>query len=216
MRPAGDLPSTTATQAGSSADFSAETATAGSDSFVTDQTSSGQPRPTLTEPWLVWVDTDYEQDAMEAALTARFGPGMFCSTRGSHTIEQKEHAIATWLEGERPVLIGKPSMLGFGLNFQHCARMIFVGRSFSYESWYQAVRRCWRFGQTRPVQVHLIVAAGESAIGQVIDRKAADHATMKAAMAAAMREARREARVRVTYEPRHTGRMPRWLRSTAA
>jgi hypothetical protein len=47
------------------------------------------------------------------------------------------------------------------MNWQHCATMIFAGRSFSYEAWYQAVRRCWRFGQTRPVTCHLIVAEGE-------------------------------------------------------
>ena len=106
----------------------------------------------------------------------------------------------------------KPKICGFGLNWQHCATMIFVGRSFSYEAWYQAVRRCWRFGQVRPVNCHLIVAEGEDQIGRVIARKSADHATMKASMRAAMkRAAGREAIRRTPYNPTHTGRLPAWL-----
>jgi hypothetical protein len=90
--------------------------------------------------------------------------------------------------------------------------MAFVGRSFSYEAWYQAVRRCWRFGQTRPVDVHLIVAEGEEQIGRVIDRKAEDHKTMKRAMADAMRRSRAQSSVlKVIYDPKHEGRMPAWL-----
>jgi hypothetical protein len=99
-----------------------------------------------------------------------------------------------------------------GLNFQHCKNMLFVGRSFSYEAWYQAVRRCWRFGQERQVQVHLIVAEGEDAIGRVIDRKADDHAKLKAEMVAAMRRAvGRSSDRRVAYNPQHMGRIPSWL-----
>ena len=90
--------------------------------------------------------------------------------------------------------------------------MIFVGRSFSYEAWYQAVRRCWRFGQTRPVDCHLIVAEGEDQIGRVIARKGDDHIAMKAAMRAAMkRSAGRDVTRRAPYNPTHNGRMPAWF-----
>lgn len=137
---------------------------------------------------------------------------MAVSIRGSHTPSQKETLLDEWMSDARPVLICKPSMFGMGLNFQRCSDMIFVGRSFSYEAWYQAVRRCWRFGQTRPVDVHLIVAEGEDQIGRVIDRKADDHKTMKRAMAAAMRRSRAtKAETRIAYQPNHIGRLPAWM-----
>ncbi|MDP9090301.1 MAG: hypothetical protein M3O26_16365 [Pseudomonadota bacterium] len=126
--------------------------------------------------------------------------------------ERKEAEIYGWINGDRPLLISKPSICGFGMNFQHCARTVFVGRSFSYEAWYQAVRRFWRFGQTREVQVHLIVAEGEDSIARVIDRKADDHDEMKLAMRAAMR--RNDGKVsatRVAYEPKHRASLPSWL-----
>ena len=159
------------------------------------------------EPWVVWCDTDYESAALAETI-----PGAI-EVRGSHPVERKEEALAAFADGSARVIVTKPSICGFGLNWQHCARVVFVGRSFSYESWYQAVRRCWRFGQARPVDVHLIVAEGEDAIGRVIDRKAEDHKTMKAAMVAAMSRAMgRAATVRVAYDPTHTGRLPSWMR----
>ena len=92
------------------------------------------------------------------------------------------------------------------------AHTAFVGRTFSYESWYQAVRRFWRFGQKRAVQVHLIVATGEESIGTVIDRKAGDHDNMKAAMRAAMmRNIGRKSHIRVPYLPTYTGSTPKWI-----
>ena len=106
----------------------------------------------------------------------------------------------------------KPSICGFGLNWQHCANTVFVYYSFSYESWYQAVRRFWRFGQRRSVQVHIAVASGEESIGAVIDRKAGDHDSMKQAMRAAMlRNIGRTSQVRALHTNAHTGRVPQWL-----
>lgn len=169
-----------------------------------------------SEPWVVWCDTDYEADAIMAALfdahaqIARTG-GIY-EVRGSHPLERKESALAGFADGSVRVLVTKPSVCGFGLNWQHCARTVFVGRSFSYEAWYQAIRRLWRFGQSREVECHLIVASGEDAIGRVIDRKAGDHASMKREMTAAMRRAMgRSESVRVAYDPRHVGRLPTWF-----
>ena len=91
-------------------------------------------------------------------------------------------------------------------------RSIFVGRSFSYASWYQAIRRLWRFGQSREVDCHLIVASGEDSIGRVIDRKASDHDSMKRAMGEAMRRSMaKESAVSVPYRPTHEGRLPAWF-----
>lgn len=161
------------------------------------------------EPWVLWVDTDYEADATRASLKG--APGVV-EVRGSMSIDAKERALDAFADGTARVLVTKPSICGFGLNWQHCAHTAFVGRSFSYESWYQAVRRFWRFGQKRAVQVHIIVATGEDSIGAVIDRKADDHASMKAAMREAMRRnAGRRYSVKVPYQPTHEGSLPAWL-----
>jgi hypothetical protein len=158
------------------------------------------------ESWVVWCDTDYEADALHKRIPDAI------EVRGSHPPDKKEAGLAAFSDGSARVLISKPSVCGMGMNWQHSARMAFVGRSFSYEAWYQAVRRCWRFGQTRPVDVHLIVAEGEEQIGRVIDRKAEDHKTMKRAMADAMRRSRAQSSVlKVIYDPKHEGRMPAWL-----
>jgi len=156
--------------------------------------------------WVVWCDTDYEADALAKRMPDAI------EVRGSYTVDRKENSIARFRGGVNREIVTKPSVCGQGLNWQHADRMAFVGRSFSYESWYQAVRRCWRFGQTRPVHVHLIVSEGENQIGRVIDRKAEDHATMKQAMRdASRRNMGRASEVKVPYNPTHKGRLPTWL-----
>lgn len=162
------------------------------------------------QPWVIWCDTDAEADALAKRLPDAV------EVRGSMSIERKEENLAAFAEGQVRDIITKPSIAALGSNWQHCSRMVFVGRTFSYEAWYQAVRRCWRFGQTRPVEAHIIVAEGEDQIGRVIDRKADEHAGMKRAMAAAMRRATtRTGRRLVDYDPKHEGRLPSWLRSAA-
>jgi hypothetical protein len=156
--------------------------------------------------WLLWVDTNDEADALKSRLPNAV------EVRGSMSIEEKEETLDAFATGQARCLIIKPSIGGQGLNLQHCANMAYVGRTFSYEAWYQSVRRCWRFGQKRPVNVHLIVAEGEDQIGRVIDRKSDDHASMKAAMALAMARAtgRRPEQLK-PYNPTYKGRLPSWL-----
>lgn len=157
------------------------------------------------EPWVIWCDTDYEADATKALLPDA------AEVRGSDSADDKETALRAFADGSIKTLITKPSICGFGLNWQHCARTAFVGRTFSYEAWYQAVRRFWRFGQKREVEVHLIVAEGEDAIARVIDRKADDHATMKTAMRAAMlRAAGKQTSRRSKYQVSHKAKVPAW------
>jgi hypothetical protein len=156
-------------------------------------------------PVLIWCDTDDEADAICKAVPEAV------EVRGSMTAEMKEARLTAFSLGQLRVLVTKSKIAGFGMNWQHCQTMIFAGRSFSYEAWYQAVRRCWRFGQTRPVDCHLIVAEGEDQIGRVIDRKSADHTKMKRAMAAAMKRAGREDKTRIPYQPTYTGRLPAWV-----
>ena len=158
------------------------------------------------DPWLIWCDTDYEADALKKAIPEA------AEVRGSMPAEKKEEILSAFDSGEIKWLIAKPSMCGFGLDWSHCARMVFVGRSYSYEIWYQAVRRCWRFGQKRKVMVHLVVAEGEGEIGRVIDRKSDDHASMKQAMRVAMRNAVADVtKVKFPYVATHEGILPSWL-----
>lgn len=161
------------------------------------------------KPWLVWCDTDYEADALKRAIPSAI------EIRGSQSIDEKEERLAAFESGKH-TLIAKPSMCGFGLDWSHCARMAFVGRSYSYETWYQAVRRCWRFGQKKKVVVHLIVAEGEAEIGRVIDRKAGDHASMKIAMRDAMARATGKSQVvKSPYNPTHQAGLASWIKSAA-
>jgi hypothetical protein len=158
------------------------------------------------ESWVVWCDTDYEADALAAVAPS------VREVRGSHSIDKKESTLAGFADGSVKHIASKSAICGYGLNWQHCRRMVFMGRSFSYENWYQAVRRCWRFGQKSPVVVHLVVADGEDHIGRVIDRKADDHVSMRAAMVAAMQRSMGiEAQRKVAYRPTCAGRLPAWM-----
>jgi hypothetical protein len=157
------------------------------------------------EAWVVWCDTDYEADA----LTARIPDGL--EVRGSMPADMKIARLNAFSTGQARVIITKSSIAGFGLNWQHCARQAFVGLSFSYESFYQAVRRCWRFGQKRPVEIHVAMADTEREILDAVTRKADDHHTMKAEMSAAMRRAVEHRSVRHSYNPTVPLELPQWL-----
>lgn len=162
------------------------------------------------ESWVVWCDTDYEADA----LTARIPDAV--EVRGSHSDAVKEERLVGFSEGRYRVIVSKPTIAGFGLNWQHCARVAFVGLSFSYEQFYQAVRRCWRFGQTRPVECHVAMADTERAIWDVISRKSGDHEAMKREMTAAMARAHERRTVKIDYRPTQPTRLPAWLSRGAA
>ena len=157
------------------------------------------------ETWIVWCDTDYEADELMKLMPEAV------EVRGSMPVGVKERKLDSFSRGETKVLVTKPSVAGYGLNWQHCARVAFVGLSFSYESYYQAVRRCWRFGQSRPVHVHTVCADTEAAIGQAIARKAGDHETMKREMIAAMSRAVRSYSVFHDYQPQKEAALPAWM-----
>ncbi len=157
------------------------------------------------EAWVIWCDTDYEADA----LTARIPEAV--EVRGSMTPEQKEERLTAFSTGAVRIIITKPSVAGFGLNWQHCARVAFVGLSFSYESFYQAIRRCWRFGQVRPVNVHIACADTEESIWNVVSRKAGDHEGMKREMTAAMSRAARIVHEQAPYAPTVPIQLPEWI-----
>lgn len=116
-------------------------------------------------PFLVWCNLNAESDALAKAIPDAV------EVKGSDSDEHKESAIVGFLDGRHRVMISKPKIAGLGLNLQHCADMAFVGLSDSYEQLYQAIRRCWRFGQDRPVNVHVITASTEGAVVSNIKRK---------------------------------------------
>jgi hypothetical protein len=157
------------------------------------------------EPWVIWVDTDYDAEAVRAAL-----PDVV-EVSGKMKIDQKEERLDGFSRGEVKRLLTKTKIAGMGLNWQHCARQCFAGLSFSYEAYYQAIRRSWRFGQTRPVHAHVVCADTEAAIWDVVSRKAGDHEHMKAEMSAAMKRAVRQARELSDYDPNQEAKLPAWL-----
>lgn len=157
------------------------------------------------EPWVLWCDTDYEADA----LTARISGAI--EVRGSMSPDEKERRLVAFSSGQARAIVTKPSVAGYGLNWQHCARVGFVGLSFSYESFYQAIRRCWRFGQTRPVEAHIACADTEEAIWHVVNRKSGDHDAMKSQMTAAMRRASRGSERAVPYAGATAPILPSWM-----
>ncbi len=164
--------------------------------------STGGHRLSL-DPWIVWCELNSEQDALERA----FGD-LAVSIRGSDTTDEKEKRLAAWLAGARPVIISKPSILGWGVNMQHAARMAFVGVTDSYEAFYQAVRRQWRFGQTRDVHVHIFASKAEGAIVANLKRKERDAGAMADALSAETRDAVMAEVIGTTREtnPHHANR----------
>lgn len=120
------------------------------------------------EQWLIWCNLNNESDALRKTI-----PGAV-EIRGSDSPETKERSILGFIDGSIKTVITKPSISGFGLNLQNCHNVAFVGLNDSYEQFYQAVRRCWRFGQTQPVNVHLVSADIEGAVVANIKRKEAD------------------------------------------
>lgn len=120
------------------------------------------------EQVLVWCDLNDESEAL-----AKFIDGAL-EVKGSHTLTHKESAMNGFTTGINRVLVSKPSIAGWGMNWQQCSKMIFVGLSDSFEAYYQAVRRCWRFGQTKPVDVYIVISDAEGAVKVNIERKQRD------------------------------------------
>lgn len=134
------------------------------------------------EPWLIWCHLNDESEKLAEALDAS-------EVKGSDTVGQKESVLMAFTGGKAVKrLVTKPSIAGFGMNWQHCHNMVFVGLSDSYEEIYQAIRRCYRFGQTEEVHVHIVSADIEGAVTANIKRKEAQMQEMTDAMIAHMNE----------------------------
>lgn len=136
-----------------------------------------------SEPWVVWCDLNAEGDALTKAINGAV------QIAGADSADVKEKRLADFAAGKFRVLVSKPSICGFGLNWQHSARMAFVGVTDSFESYYQAVRRCWRFGQTRDVHVHVFASSAEGAVVANLRRKERDAMQMAQSLSAETKEA---------------------------
>ena len=141
----------------------------------------------------------------ESALLARLIPGAV-EVSGSDSPEAKEEKLSAFTDGSIPFLVTKPSIGAWGLNWQHAHRMTYFV-SHSYEQWYQAVRRMWRFGQTSPVQVDVITSEGGRNVLANLQRKADQADRMFSALVEHMNEAQRVSGAR--YDTRLE--MPSWL-----
>lgn len=124
------------------------------------------------EPWLVWCNLNSESDALENEIEDAV------QVQGSEKPEVKARKLHDFSSGKIRVLVTKPSIAGFGMNWQHCRNVAFVGLSDSWEQYYQAVRRCWRFGQKQEVRVFIITSTAEGQVVANIKRKEADASRM--------------------------------------
>tara|TARA_R110002126_G_scaffold52090_5_gene142021 strand:+ start:150 stop:2345 length:2196 start_codon:yes stop_codon:yes gene_type:complete len=138
------------------------------------------------ETWVIWCNTNDEADALVSRITEAL------EVRGSDSNDKKQRILSGFQEGKVRILITKPSIAGFGLNWQHCCNVAFVGLSYSFEDFYQALRRTYRFGQQNPVNAYIVQAQTEGAITRAIQEKIKQHTEMQQNMKKAALELRFE------------------------
>jgi hypothetical protein len=165
-------------------------------------------------PFVWWCNLNSESEALVRAI-----PGAV-EVRGSDSDADKERKLADFTSGRLRVLVTKPSIAGHGMNWQHCADCGFVGLNDSFEQVFQAVRRFWRFGQSRPVNVHFIAAETEGAVVANLRRKEANAERMAAAMVSHMADlssvaVRGLVRDRPDYHPTQPMKIPAWIGDAA-
>ena len=165
-------------------------------------------------PWLIWCNLNSEADEIESLL--RKAGANALQVAGKHGTEIKVDRLLGFKAGKPLHLITKPSLAGHGMNWQHCSRMIFVGLTDSFEQVYQAVRRCWRFGQTASVRVDFIASELEGNVVANIRRKEAAFEKMLDAMSDHMRDLTRKqlrgsSGRNSTYNPIESMELPTWI-----
>jgi len=117
------------------------------------------------DPWLVWCDFNEEGDMLKQAIEGSV------QVAGSDSDQHKVNALLGFSRRKFQTLITKQKIAGWGMNWQHCSNIVFCGLSHSYEAFYQAIRRCWRFGQDREVHVHIVMSRAERGAFETIKRK---------------------------------------------
>ena len=161
------------------------------------------------EQWLVWCDLNDESHMLHELINESV------EVEGSDKDSHKSTAMLNFSKTEIKCLVTKPKIAGFGMNWQNCHNMIFTGLSDSYEQYYQALRRCWRFGQKESVNVYIIISAKEGCVKQNIERKQEDFIKMQVQMTEltkeiTKKELQRTCRISTPYEPMELMKLPDW------
>lgn len=136
--------------------------------------------------WVLWCGLNAESNALASAIPDAV------EVSGDDAYAEKVAAISGFVAGDIRVIVSKVKIMGFGLNLQHCSQMAFVGLSDSYEQYYQAIRRCWRYGQTSQVDVHIVVSDAERGIVANVQRKEADADALNRGLVEHMQDFERE------------------------
>ena len=163
------------------------------------------------EPVLVWCDYNAESELLAKLIPASV------EVKGSDTPDHKTKAMLDFTNGDVRCLISKASICGWGMNWQHCNTVIFAGVSDSFEAQYQAIRRCYRFGQTKPVNVYMVTSTLEGAVSANIKRKEADFERMQESMSQYTRaivagNVQNAKRNQTEYRPTKPMIIPDWLK----
>ena len=161
------------------------------------------------EQWLVWCDLNDESHTLHNLIHESV------EVQGSDKDDHKTKSMLDFSKGTIKCLVTKPKIAGFGMNWQNCHNMIFTGLSDSYEAYYQALRRCWRFGQTKEVNVYIIISAREGCVKQNIERKQDDFLRMQREMTEltkeiTKKELKKTCRLSTPYEPKVEMKLPDW------
>lgn len=166
------------------------------------------------EQWLVWCDLNDESSKLTELISDSV------EVKGSDKSEYKSNSMLSFSDGTVKCLVTKPRIAGYGMNWQNCHNMIFTGLSDSYEQYYQAVRRCWRFGQENQVNVYIIISAKEGCVKENIERKQSDFQRMQSEMTELTKEITKKelkstCRISTPYEPTKEMKLPDWEEFTA-
>lgn len=161
------------------------------------------------EQWLVWCDLNDEANMLNNLIHGSK------NVQGSDKPDYKVNTMSDFSNDELKCLITKAKIAGYGMNWQNCHNMIFVGLSDSFESYYQAVRRCWRFGQVHEVNGYIVISAKEGAVKANIERKQADNERFKEELIEltkdiTTRELKATCRISTPYEPKTEIKLPNW------
>lgn len=161
-----------------------------------------------TDSVIVWCDTNAESKLLSELIPDSV------EVHGSQSEKAKVDAFNRFESGDARVIVTKPKIAGFGMNWQHCNRQVFAGVNYSFELYYQAVRRSWRFGQDKPVHIDIVVADDMNAVSSAVASKESDHRLMQTEMANAMKDRHElsvDTKLKSTYNPTNPVSIPSFL-----
>jgi len=165
------------------------------------------------DPWLYWCDLNYESSTLNSLVENSV------EVKGADKNELKEKRMLGFSSGAYQKLTTKPKIAQFGMNWQHCNNMVFVGLSDSFEAYYQAVRRCWRFGQKKPVNVHIVISEKEGNVLANIQEKEKKAGVMLDQMIRCMSDLTKQeisdtSKTTIEYKPTKRMEAPAWMLSS--